>query len=63
MMRNRVIAQFVTIICFIGYMGLEQADFRIAPMVQDKLAAEKLRQQQQLKDQGKQKSATTTASE
>jgi hypothetical protein len=63
MMRNRVIAQFVTIICFIGYMGLEQADFRIAPMVQDKLAAEKLRQQQQLKDQEKQKSATTTASE
>lgn len=41
MMRNRVIAQFVTLICFIGYMGLEQADFRIAPMVQDKYAAEK----------------------
>ena len=49
MMRNRVIAQFVTVICFIGYMGLEQADFRIAPMVQDKLAAEKMKQQQQEK--------------
>jgi hypothetical protein len=48
MMRNRVIAQFVTIICFIGYMGLDQADFRIAPMVQDKYAAEKFKQQQQL---------------
>ena len=43
MMRNRVIAQFVTIICFVGYMGLEQADFRIAPMVQDKFAAEQLK--------------------
>ena len=47
MMRNRVIAQFVTVLCFIGYMGLEQADFRIAPMVQDKLATEKMKQQQQ----------------
>jgi hypothetical protein len=45
MMRNRVIAQFVTIICFVGYMGMEQADFRLAPMVQDKLAAEKVKEQ------------------
>jgi Hypoxia induced protein conserved region len=45
MMRNRVMAQFVTLICFIGYMGLEQADFRLAPMVQDKYAAEKQRKE------------------
>lgn len=67
MMRNRVIAQFVTIICFIGYMGFEQADFRLAPMVQDKLAAEKIKQQQQeqqqLQGQEKQKSGTTASSE
>ena len=41
MMRNRVVAQFVTLACFVGYMGLDQADFRIAPMVQDKAAADK----------------------
>lgn len=62
MMRNRVIAQFVTIICFIGYIGAEQADFRLAPMVQDKIAAEKLKQQQ-LQEQGKQKSSTAATSE
>ena len=44
MMRNRVVAQFVTLACFVGYMGLDQADFRIAPMVQDKAAAEKQRE-------------------
>jgi hypothetical protein len=37
---ERVIAQFVTLACFVGYMGLDQADFRVAPMVQDKVAAE-----------------------
>ncbi len=62
MMRNRVIAQFVTILCFIGYIGAEQADFRLAPMVQDKIAAEKLKQQQ-LQEQEKQKSSTTATSE
>ena len=63
MMRNRVIAQFVTILCFIGYVGADQADFRLAPMVQDKIAAEKLKQQQLLQEQEKQKSSTTAASE
>jgi hypothetical protein len=62
MMRNRVIAQFVTILCFIGYMGMEQADFRIAPMVQDRLAAEKLKQQQ-LQEQEKQKGDVAATSE
>ena len=42
-------------------MGLEQADFRIAPMVQEKLAADKLKQQQQ--ESEKQKSTTSAASE
>jgi hypothetical protein len=37
---ERVIAQFVTLACFVGYMGWDQADFRVAPMVQDKVAAE-----------------------
>lgn len=60
MMRNRVIAQFVTIICFVGYMGLEQADFRIAPMVQDKVAAEKLKQQQEQEKQKHTASAATS---
>jgi Hypoxia induced protein conserved region len=35
MMRNRVAAQFVTLACMVGYMGMEQADFRIAPKFQD----------------------------
>ena len=34
-MRNRVIAQFATLICFIGYMGVEQQDWRLAPLYQD----------------------------
>jgi Hypoxia induced protein conserved region len=55
MMKNRVIAQFVTLLCFMGYMGIEQADFRIAPMVQDKYAAEKQKQQEN--------KTTTTAGE
>ena len=35
MMQARVMAQFVTLLCFIGYVGLDNADFRIAPMFQD----------------------------
>lgn len=34
-MRNRVLAQFATLICFIGYMGKEQQDWRFAPMYQE----------------------------
>lgn len=37
MMRNRVIAQFMTLACFLGYIGGEQADFRLAPLYQEKL--------------------------
>ncbi|GKY94385.1 hypothetical protein MPSEU_000404500 [Mayamaea pseudoterrestris] len=35
MMKYRVAAQFVTLICFIGYLGVERLDFRVAPMYQD----------------------------
>jgi hypothetical protein len=45
MMRNRVMAQFVTIVCFVGYMGLDQFDLRMAPMYQDNRKA--LQQEQQ----------------
>lgn len=34
-MRNRVMAQFATLVFFIGYMGVEQQDWRFAPMYQD----------------------------
>ena len=35
MMKARVGAQFVTLMCFVGYMGLEQFDMRFAPLYQD----------------------------
>lgn len=35
MMKGRIMAQFATLVCFMGYMGLEQFDFRLAPMYQD----------------------------
>jgi hypothetical protein len=35
MMRNRVMAQFATIMVFIGYMGADSFDLRFAPMYQD----------------------------
>lgn len=35
MMRNRVMAQFATIMVFIGYMGADGFDLRLAPMYQD----------------------------
>jgi Hypoxia induced protein conserved region len=39
MMKYRVMAQFVTLACFAGYVvldrGWEQLDFRVAPMYQD----------------------------
>lgn len=42
MMRNRVAAQFVTLLCFVGYYA-QSADWRLAPHTQDKW----LSQQQQ----------------
>ena len=41
MMKYRVMAQFVTLICFVGYIGKDRMDFRIAPMYQD---AKKIKQ-------------------
>jgi hypothetical protein len=39
MMKYRVMAQFVTLACFAGYVafdkGWDQLDFRVAPMYQD----------------------------
>jgi hypothetical protein len=35
MMQYRVGAQFVTLLCFIGYVGLDNFDLRIAPMYQE----------------------------
>mmetsp|Transcript_13846 Transcript_13846/g.18074 ORF Transcript_13846/g.18074 Transcript_13846/m.18074 type:complete len:144 (+) Transcript_13846:131-562(+) len=42
MMRNRVAAQFATLLAFVGYIGLENADFRLGPMTQDKEKLESL---------------------
>lgn len=50
MMRGRVAAQFITILCFIGYVGIDNCDFRIAPMYQD---AKKMRAMQKLSEEGK----------
>lgn len=41
MMRARVGAQFVTLVVFIGYLGYEQFDLRLAPKYQDKKKREK----------------------
>jgi hypothetical protein len=41
MMQYRVGAQFVTLLCFIGYMGVDEFDFRIAPMYQERVKADR----------------------
>jgi Hypoxia induced protein conserved region len=56
MMRNRIAAQFVTLVCFIGYIGVDRVDFRFAPMYQDKLKA-----QQQEQAAAEAAAASTTA--
>jgi hypothetical protein len=40
MMQLRVGAQFVTLLCFIGYVGLDEFDMRLAPMYQEAKKAE-----------------------
>jgi hypothetical protein len=35
MMKFRVMGQFATLVCFIGYAGLENFDWRLAPLYQD----------------------------
>lgn len=53
MMRARVGAQLVTLVIFMGYLGYEQLDFRLAPAYQDKkkndekLATEQEQEKQQ----------------
>lgn len=39
-MQLRVGAQFVTLLCFIGYVGLDEFDMRLAPMYQEAKKAE-----------------------
>jgi hypothetical protein len=41
MMQMRVAAQFATLLAFIGYVGLENFDMRLAPMYQEKKKADK----------------------
>ena len=53
MMRFRVMAQFVTIIAFVGYMGYEKADWRVAPMYQERLKQADQEQQQQQQQNSK----------
>jgi len=36
MMRARVMAQLGTLVVFLGYLGWERGDWRLAPMYQDK---------------------------
>lgn len=47
-MKYRVMAQFVTLLCFTGYVamdkGLQGLDFRLAPMYQDVKKVEKEQQ-------------------
>lgn len=50
MMRARVGAQFVTLVIFMGYLGYEQLDFRLAPAYQDK---KKYEQQLKAQEHGK----------
>ena len=49
MMKYRVAAQFVTLMCFVGYVGIDSKlfDFRLAPMYQDVQKAKRLQQQEQ----------------
>ena len=42
MMRNRVAAQFATIMVFVGYMGADNFDLRLAPMYQDAKRVEEM---------------------
>lgn len=46
-MRNRVMAQFATIMVFVGYMGADHFDLRLAPMYQDAKKVEHMLQEEQ----------------
>jgi len=51
MMKYRVAAQFVTLLCFIGYVGRDSLDFRVAPMYQDAKKARALLEAEQHQQQ------------
>ena len=50
-MKARVMAQFATLMCFIGYMGIEKMDFRLAPMYQDVKKWEKLQKEEKKQEE------------
>ena len=52
-MRNRVMAQFATIMVFIGYMGRDTFDLRLAPMYQDAKKVEKMIKEEEQQNPGK----------
>lgn len=52
MMRMRVAAQFATLMAFVGYMGLDNVNFDIAPnYYAAKKAEEEMNRQKQLQNQ------------
>ena len=53
MMRNRVMAQFATIMVFVGYMGMDNFDLRLAPMYQDAKKVEEMLKEEGAQGEGK----------
>jgi len=53
MMRNRVMAQFATVMVFIGYMGMDNFDWRLAPMYQDAKKVEEMLKEEGAQGEGK----------
>lgn len=51
MMKFRVAAQFATLVCFMGYVGWENLDFRLAPMYQDVQKWKKLQEEDEARKQ------------
>jgi hypothetical protein len=58
MMKYRVMAQFVTLMCFAGYVamdkGWDQLDFRVAPMYQDARKAQTAAKDEEEEKRGEQ---------
>eukprot|EP00522_Entomoneis_paludosa_P010490 CAMPEP_0172447758 /NCGR_PEP_ID=MMETSP1065-20121228/6983_1 /TAXON_ID=265537 /ORGANISM="Amphiprora paludosa, Strain CCMP125" /LENGTH=160 /DNA_ID=CAMNT_0013199127 /DNA_START=16 /DNA_END=498 /DNA_ORIENTATION=+ len=61
MMRNRVAAQFATLMAFMGYMGIDAFDFRLAPMTQEKEKYERMMAEQAAAEQAMATATTTSA--
>lgn len=54
MMKGRVASQFITLMCFLGYAGSENADWRIAPMFQDVQKWKEIQKQEEEEERNKQ---------